>query len=1037
MPDVYISVVPNPFRRFPRALSELRTDFCLLLPDGDMPMKFFRSTWMLALAACIAAPFAQANAQEPTTLAIVRGSVVDSASHQPVVGAQVVVVGTTRGAITDTAGAYTLRVSPGSLTIRVQRIGYAMGQRAVTATLDGTTTADFALRAVSTVLSEVVVTGYGTQNRAQVTGATTNVQGEEIQNQPVAGLDAALQGRAAGVQVTQNSGEPGTGISVRIRGAASLSASNQPLYVVDGIPIENESVSQLSPAGGENPSALSSIDPNEIESITILKDAASAAIYGSRAANGVVMITTKRGQQGAARFSLNASTGFQNAASRLKLMNSTQYITYRNEAYTNDGRSAPYTPGVDDAINTDWQSAIFRTAPVSNINFGVNGGSDRLRYSIDGTYFTQQGIVISSGYQRANARVNVDYDATAKFGIKTSISLSRESNDRIEGNNSDNGIVTNAIGNPAVDSIRHPDGTFLNPSDDNMYLTNPVAIAQYDRLPTRTDRILASVEGDYHFSDRLTLTGRLGTDVLHDNEDQWQSPLVIGTYAEGAGGVAKTAFDDRNKYVLESFLTYHGGSEGASSYSIVGGGSLEYNHENDAFVRGEGFSSPAFQYVGSATNIVDFSGTPTDHNLESFFGRANYSYKDRYLLQGSLRADGSSRFGPNNRWGYFPAISAGWLLSDESFMGNFGQRFGSLKLRGSFGETGNQSIPNYASLATYEAGNYGSLPGIQPNTFANPNLRWESTKEWDGGLDWSPFNGRVTLIADYYHKLTSDLLVNRPIPCTLGYCNFFDNIGAVLNRGFEFGLNTVNFRGDKNAFGWSTDFNISFNHNEVTQLYGNQPIPGKNFRDINRTSVGQPLGEFYVLHFKGVDPNTGDAIYSDTSENAGNPQPNFYGGLGNTLSWKGFSLRAFLEFSHGAKVFNLMRIFADDGGRHEDNKFTYALNRWQHVGDITDEPRASRNSTSGADIISDRFIEDGSYLRIQEITLSWQLPAIMQHGFKNAKLYASGHNLHTFTKYTGFDPDVNSNGTTNVDLGTDYYAYPRARTFTLGISGDF
>ena len=1009
-------------------------------------MNFPSSIWKITLAACIAAPFAQANAQAPATAAIVRGTVTDSATHAPVYGAQVIAVGTTRGAITDTAGAYTLRVSPGAISIRVQRIGYAPAQRTVTATLDGTATTDFTLRAVSAVLSEVVVTGYGTQNRAQVTGAVTTVAAQDVQDQPVAGIDAALQGKAAGVQVSQNSGEPGTGISVRIRGAASLSASNQPLYVVDGIPIANDPLAQqLFPAGSEGPTAITGLDPNEIESITVLKDAASAAIYGSRASNGVVMITTKRGQAGKARFAIDLSTGVQNAATKLKLMNASQYITFMNQGAVNDGESLPFDPSIEGLTSTDWQDAIFRTGPVQNLHLGLSGGTETLRYNVEGSFFKQTGIVIGSAYNRANARVNVDYDATSKFRLKTSIGLSRENNDRIEGNNSNDGIVTNAIGQPAIYAVKNPDGTYMSTADEDAFgnspvYSNPVAIGVYDRLPSVTDHVLGNVEGNYLFNSHLTLTGSAGVDILQDHEDQWRSPLVVGNYAYGAHGVAMTTFDNTNHYLLQSFLTYQGGSDAGSSLTVVGGGSVEYNHEESSFLRGEGFSSPEFQYVGSAANLVDFGGIPTDNNLESFFGRANYSYKDRYLLQGSVRADGSSRFGANNRWGYFPAVSAGWVLSNESFMGNFGEKYGQLKLRGSFGKTGNQSIPNFASLATYGSASYGNTPGIAPLAFANPNLKWESTKEFDGGIDYSPFHGRLTIIADYYHKSTSDLLTSRQLPCTIGYCSFFDNIGNVLNRGFEFGLNSENFRpSTSSGFSWSTDFNISFNHNEVTKLNADQPVAGDNYRDISRAAVGQPIGEFYVLHFKGVDPATGDAMYSDTRINAGSPQPKFWGGLGNTVGFKNFQLRGFLEFSQGAKVFNLMRIFADDAGYAYDNKFVYAANAWKQPGDITNEPRASFDGTSGARTISDRFIEDGSYLRIQEITLSYKLPTglFAMRGLTNARVYVSGHNLHNFTKYTGYDPDVNSNGTSNIDLGTDYYAYPRARTFTLGISGDF
>ncbi|HEX5436993.1 MAG TPA: SusC/RagA family TonB-linked outer membrane protein, partial [Gemmatimonadaceae bacterium] len=464
-------------------------------------------------------------------------------------------------------------------------------------------------------------------------------------------------------------------------------------------------------------------------------------------------------------------------------------------------------------------------------------------------------------------------------------------------------------------------------------------------------------------------------------------------------------------------------------------------HQELNFIRGEGFSSPDFHYVRDAASVVEYDGIPFDHNLVSYFARANYSWQDRYLLSGSIRADGSSRFGPNNRYGVFPAISAGWVISKEPFMGNFEDRFGMLKLRGSFGITGNQSIPNYAYLGTYGSANYGTAPGTSPDQFGNPNLKWESTKEWDAGLDWYPFGGRVSVIADYYHKMTSNLLVQRPIPATTGFTEYWDNIGNVLNRGFELGINTVNIQpSTARGFSWSTDFNISTNHNEVTKLYQNQPIPGTNFRDINHVAVGQPLGEFYVLHFKGVDPQTGDAMFSDTAVNAGNPQPALWGGLGNTIGWKGVQLHAFLQFSQGAKIFNLMRLFADDGGCAWDNKFTYALNRWQHPGDVTNEPRASYDCDSGADQLSDRFIEDGSYIRLQEVTLSWLLPArlISFANLENTKLYVSVHNLHTFTHYSGFDPDVNSNGSSdNIDLGTDYYAYPRARTISVGITSSW
>ena len=1003
---------------------------------------------LLGLTLYIAGP-AVAGAQQTATI---RGTVTDSVSGQPVTGAQITIAGQVRG-VTNDRGAYLSNVAPGTVTVRVQRIGFSPGERQVTLTAGDTTTLNFALHSVAVTLAQVMVIGYGTENRARVTGAVSTVNGSDVQNQPVAGLDAALQGKAPGVQVIQNAGDPGNGITVRVRGAASISASNQPLYVVDGVPVQSGDFSQLGP-NGQGVTGVTGLDPSEIESITVLKDAASAAIYGSRASNGVVLITTKRGSAGTAHFSFDANTGWQQPERYLSLMNAKQYVAFMNQGAENDGDSDPFTPGVDDAHSTDWQRAIFRTAPVGNVHLGLSGGSDRLKYYLGGSYFGQTGIVLGSSYSRVSGRANIDFDATPNFSVKTSLAYSKELDHRIPGDNSLTGVVTNAIGEASIYPVRSPNGQFAG-NDYDLYYANPVAIAELNNLPTTTDRFLGNVEGTYHFMPSLSLTGRVGADVLTLNELEWDSPLVDGTYAAQARGVAKSGYSTGNQYVLEGFLTYDHENSEAASLNIVGGGSVEYNTDQLNFVRAEGFSSDQFHYVRNGTVITSFDGLPFNNNLLSAFARANYSWKDRYLLSGSIRTDGSSRFGPNNRYAVFPAIAGGWVISDEPFMGDFGQKLGRVKLRASYGVTGNQGltgdqeISDFAYLGLYGTSNYGENPGIAPTNFANPNLKWESTHEFDGGLDWYPFGGRLTVIADYYHRLTSNLLVNRPIPATTGFATYWDNIGNVLNRGFELGLNSVNFRSDdKNGFSWNTDFNISFNHNEVTALFQGQPFgDGENFRPISRVAVGQPIGEFYVLHFKGVDPQTGDAIYQDvngdgeiTSDDrvdAGSPQPKFFGGLRNTWSWKGFSLGSFLEFSYGAKVFNLMRIFADDGGYNYDNKFTYALNAWTHPGQITNEPRASFDGTSGAREISDRFIESGSYLRISEITLSWRIPdrLIPVGALQNTTLYVSGHNLHNFTKYTGYDPDVNSNGeTSNIALGTDYYAYPRARTFSIGLS---
>lgn len=1016
------------------------------------PMRLLSTLRQLSVAAVIfglatAALTRPAIAQGPGTI---RGMVTDSTTQQPIVGAQVQVVGTPLGASTGPDGSYRIGNVSGTVTVRVQRIGFAPASRQVSVGAGATAAADFRLVPIATTLSQVVVLGYGSQSRARVSSAVSTVSGSEIINTPVAGVDAALQGHAPGVQVTQNAGNPGNGISVRVRGSASLSASNQPLFVVDGVPIQQEDFSQLG-FSGQNLTAITSLDPDEIETITVLKDAASAAIYGSRASNGVILITTKRGQAGRPRITFNAYSGTQQAERTLDLMNAQQYIAYMAEGAVNDGYNpAKYglAVGVDDTLNTNWQNAIFRTAPVYNATLGVSGGNDRARYYVSGSYFDQSGVVIGSSYDRGNARANLDVNATDRLALTASMALSRERNYRIQGDASLNGIVTNAIGNQPQFPVRNPDGTFTDPNTGLQY-SNSVALATYNSTPTTTNRTLANLEARYKITPSLLFTGRLGMDQLLLHERDWESPYVIGTYAASVNGVAKSGYSTGNRFVGEGFFTYDKNFGASNNLSLTAGASQERNNDELNFLRGEGFSSPAFHDAGQAANVTSYDASRTRNALVSYFSRANVSLADRYLLTASVRRDGSSRFGTASRYGTFPAISAGWVLTREPWLAPL-SRFGDFKLRASYGVTGNQGISNFAYLATYSNANYGTAPGTAPSSFGNPNLKWENTREVDVGFDWTMFSGRLALVSDYYSKKTSDLLVNVPIPATSGFTSYFDNIGNVENKGWELQVTSQNIKSRaKDGFTWTTDANISTNRNRVTALYQGQPLFA-GVRSVNSAQVGQPLGEFYVLQFTGVDPQTGDAVYKDVNGDGsitaadrvagGNPQPTYWGGLANTFSWHGFDLRGFVQYSGGNKIFNAMRIYADDGGYAYDNKFAYALNRWQKPGDITNEPRASFDGVSGARDISTRMLESGSYVRLQDITLGYRLPVslVRNAGLQNARVYVSGHNLRTWTKYSGYNPDVNSNGSSSsLGLGTDFYAYPLARTFSVGISSEW
>jgi TonB-linked SusC/RagA family outer membrane protein len=982
------------------------------------------------------------------SLAVIRGTVTDSAGT-PLEGASISVVGTQIRVETNANGQYTLPdVPPGPAVIRAQLIGYYPAERTVTVG-DAEMTVDFALMPGVTQLEEVVSVGYGLRERAELSTAVSSVDSSELANKPVASVDAALQGKAPGVQVVQNAGNPGNAVSVRVRGAASVSASNDPLYVVDGVPMISNDISQLD-AGGQGIAAINGLSVDDVERVDILKDAAAAAIYGSRGSNGVVMITTKRGTPGRTDVTFSSFVGTQSASRRLDLMNSAEYLEFFNESAANDGYGDNYYGelGLADSVSTDWQDAVLRSAPVGNAELAVSGGDDRLRYRVSGSWFGQEGIVQSSGYRRFGGRVNLDFNPSGTLSLRTGLAVSGDKNDRIENDGSDVGIITNAVGEAPLVPVQHVNGDFTG-LDDGLEYPNPAALLNYNNIRARSTNILGNLEAKVRVTPTFHLTGRLGVDMVNLREEQFESRLVSGTYASSADGVAKTGFSDANRYLFESFATLLPDLGTRHELEMTAGGSLELNKGELNFVRGEGFSSDDFQQVRNATIITEFDGTESENNLASFFARADYTLDRKYTFGGSLRTDGSSRFGPNDRWGVFPAVSASWLLSEESFVkGGF---FDFLKLRASLGLTGNQAISDYPFQGLVTSANYGDQPGIAPDNLPNPDLKWETTAQFNAGVDMAFFTGRVSLSADWYQKKTRDLLLERPITATSGYTTVFDNVGNVINRGFELGLTTVNIDSRKaEGFRWTTTLNLALNRNKVTALFNDQPF-SDGIRSLNRVAVGQPIGAFYTLQFLGVDPATGDAIYKDMNGDGsinsddftivGSPHPDYTGGFTSTFTWKGWDLTGFLTFSQGNEVFNAMRIFSDAGGWFLDNQFRDVLDRWQQPGDVTDTPRASFDGVSGAAEISSRYMEDGSYWRLQDLTLGYRLPEKWAGsiGVGTARFYGSIRNLFTITDYSGYSPDVNSNGQfeSDVGLGTDFYSYPQARTYSFGIQASW
>jgi TonB-linked SusC/RagA family outer membrane protein len=997
----------------------------------------------------------------------VGGTVTDARTGEPISGAQISVRDRGMGALTNADGRYLISGLPeGRLEIRVLFIGYSVQSRTVEVGPDETLVENFQLTIQAIQMEELVATGYAQQTRREVSSAISTVSSVDLQAPAVASLDAVLLGKAAGVQVTQNAGNPGNGITVRVRGSSSISASNQPLYVIDGMPIFRGDFSQLG-LGGQDLSAITGLNPDDIESIAILKDAAAAAIYGSRGSNGVVLITTKRGAvtvaeggTGAPRFQFNMSTGQQKISHKIDMMNTQEWMDYFSDAMRFDGYSDQDIQdefdwlGVDPSVDTDWQEEVLRTAPISNTQISLSGGTPRFRYLVSGSYFDQTGIVIGSAYDRSSGRVNLDLQATDRIEVALSMSLAQEVNNRIEADNSIVSAVTNAIANEPWVPVYNPDGTFSSAAS----YANPVGVGLMNEVEARTLRGFGNVEARVQILPWIRATGRVGFDYLDLREYEYQSSEVPLQYAYSQGGIAQIGNSQGRRQLAEGFLTADR-FFGAHEFTVTGGGSVETTTRELSFVRAEGFTSPDLHWPANAARAAEYDGTTWENNLISFFGRANYTFDNRYILNGSLRSDGSSRFGPDNKWGTFPALSAAWVMTNESFMED-ADFLTDLKLRASWGKTGNEAIGNFQFLGLYGTANYGDVGGTAPSNLPNPGLKWETTSEWNLGFDASLFSDRIGIVGELYNKTTDDLLLNRPVTSTSGFTSVLANIGSVENRGWEAILRTVNVQGGApGSLEWTTDFSVTHNVNEVTKLYSPDPNePGEPFGNwYGRVEEGHALGEFYSYKYLGVDAATGDALYADLDADGnrigetkspsgedrmfvGSPYPDYFGGFRNSLRFGGFDLTAFFEFTQGNSIFNGMREYSDDGGYFYDNKFRdVGEDYWTPENTDATQPRPSYYGESGAREESDRWLEDSSYIRLGEVTLGYTIPANISGRLKmqQARIYLAGRNVYTWTEYSGYSPDMNVGGSesTNWVMATDFYGYPFARTFTIGFQG--
>jgi TonB-linked SusC/RagA family outer membrane protein len=951
----------------------------------------------------------------------ITGRVVD-ANGIPLPGVTVMIVGTSKGTTTDIEGAYSINVLP-TEELQFRFIGYI--QQFVAP--QGRERIDIVMIEDAMILEEFVVIGYGVQRKADLTTAVSVIDEDDIRNRPLASAIEAIQGRAPGVQVVQPSGEPGGDFFVRVRGATSVIAGNDPLYVVDGVPTTN----------------IRGLNPNDISSISILKDASSAAIYGARAANGVVLITTNRGRAGESLVQYNSFFGISNLRRPIEVLNTRHYRDLMNEIL----------PGAMDPADTDfndWSDIVFGTGIHQSHQFSFSGGTENLQHFISAAYQSDAGIVAPARFDRYSVRLNLDNQPREWLKLTTSINvLSMRTKDTPDNLSSGRGgVIMSTLNTPPFLGIYNEDGSGqFDPNPFQPSWENPVAYMEGPEQLSVDNNLFGNITAQATVIPGLDVTTRLGVEANNHQWDYYLDPFRtnFGRNNNGLGRSSKT----NNRTLLWESTGSFARTFALHSISGLVGASIQRHISNNSFLEGRDFPENVNVTTLNSANIITGGTWINEWALASFFGRVAYNFDSRYFITASVRRDGSSKLA--HHWGTMPSFSLGWRISSEPFMQglNF---IDNMMIRGGWGRSGNQEgISNYArfGLINYHrrtATNPMTGPAAVQVTYGNPDLRWETTDQTNIGFDLSMFNNRVTVNADAYYKRTDDVLLNVQLSATLPITTIQTNAGSIENKGLELNVNTVNV--DKN-WKWNTDFNISANRNKVLRLdYTSVYYFGRiysNNQDVAIVREGLPLGSFFGYISDGVDPATGNLIFRDINNNGifdpgdrtviGNGQPDFIFGLNNHFSFNRFDLNIFFQGSFGNDIFNATRIDLE-GMFDSKNQSVNVLRRWKQPGDITDIPR-SRNMFNVNN--SSRFVEDGSYIRLKSITLSYRLldnnPRFQ--GIRNLSVFVTGRNLLTFTNYSGFDPEVNAFGNSAVELGIDYGTYPQSRSIVFGINVEF
>lgn len=984
------------------------------------------------------------------------GRIVDAAGN-PVVGASVVIQGSTTGVSSDIDGRFAIEAREGQV-LSVSFVGYTPQN----ITLGAKTMLSLTLREDTSEMEEVVVIGYGTQRRSLVTSAISKVRMNESNMRQVASPTQLLSGRVAGVTTSTGSGNLGSGERMTIRGSSSLSAGNEPLYVIDGIPITNTNANLVD--FGEDMSSLATLNISDIESIEVLKDAASAAIYGSRANNGVIVITTKSGKEGKSEVHLNFNTGVTQFANvgKIKMADSGLYIRDFNEGVDNYNRQYGYKPG-DSGFkthiqnpfgtlpDTDWMDLILQTGTFYNGDVSFSGGNVKTKYYVGANYNHQTGVIRTNKMEKMNFKVKISHEFTSWLEVGANVSGNYIKNHQIPGANSGTTIIGRSIQQRPFDRPYKPNGDYYVGGTDELVFHNPMQILDEETAYIENMRYLGNFYATFKYKDKFAFKSSVNTDITQIYDYTYYNENH--PYGKGVGRIVDYNRTIKN-ILVENFATYND-KFGDFSLSAMLGHSFQKVTTRSAKLDGSGFPSPSFDVVGVASSLDAYSGSLSDYAMESYFGRATFSYKDRYVLTATLRTDGSSKFARDNRWGWFPSVSLGWNISKENFMKDSDTE---LKFRISYGKTGNQEgIGSYAYQALMSGGyNYGNGSGIAVSTFGNRDLTWEKADQFDAGFDITLFKGRVNIMADAYYKKTKDLLYSTPIHSTTGVTSIISNIGSMRNIGAELTINThFNF----GPLSWLSQFNIATNRNKLTELLGDdKPISiGAN----RALQVGKEVGAFYLFVMDGIYQydgevpaeqyaqgiRAGDVKWRDVDNNnlindndrqvIGSSNPYFSGGWNNTFRYKGISLDVFFTYMYGNDVYAAWKINTSKLGHKNGVLAEEARNRWTGPGSTNLYPRSVSGDTNNTRN-SDRWLEDGSFLRLRSLTLSYTFPEKISRrlAMKSLRVYFQGDNLWLATPYSGWDPEVSNNLDPRF-MGVDNFSVPQPRMFCFGLNVTF